>query len=454
MWLSGAAFTVVGVAPREFNGTYPSPIFAPEFWMPLGALPLVEAGGAGLFDDRADRSLGLLARLGPGAGLERAQKAFDIVAKAQAEAFPHSNKGWTVRLFRELDTRPEVYSSRAVNMVARLFLGLGGLVLLVACANLANLLLARNVALSKDTAVRLALGATRGHLLRQFATEALMLSAAGGGLGLQLAGAASRLVSSVRLPVDLPLAFDVSVDWRAFGFALALALAAALAFGLAPALAASRPGVTAALKGGGLGAGTRRRRWTATRVLLVAQVACSLVLLVAAGLFWRSIAGTRAIAPGLALEGRTLVSFSPALLRYDAARSTAFYDRLLERIGRAPSVASAAVVGWVPLGFSFDEAGFVIRGEGSEPAAAASFSSLVNVISPGAIDAPAFDCARAAPSPGPTRPGHCPWPSSTRRSRVARGPGGTRSAARSGPPPTPPSGSPSWARWQTASPAR
>ncbi len=171
VWLSGAAFTVVGVAPGGFNGTYPSPVFAPEFWVPLGALPLIDPRTAAMFDDHTDRSFGLLARLGPATSLVRAQKAFDTIANALASAFPQSNAGVTVRLFRELDTRPEVYSSRAVNLVALLFLGLGGLVLLVACANLANLLMARGVARSRDTALRLALGATRGDLFRQFAAR-------------------------------------------------------------------------------------------------------------------------------------------------------------------------------------------------------------------------------------------------------------------------------------------
>jgi predicted lysophospholipase L1 biosynthesis ABC-type transport system permease subunit len=295
-------------------------------------------------------------------GLAQAQAALDAVARRLAQAYPDTNKGVKALAFRELDTHPEVYTARGANLVAVLFLALGAVVLIVACANLANLMLARAAARRKEIALRLALGAGRGRLVRQFVTEATVLSLLAGALGLCVAGAATRAVSSISLPTDIPLAFDVAMDWRVLLFTLGLSLAAGLAFGLAPALGSSRPALVPALKGAETTRQGRRRRVTVASGLMAAQVAFSLVLLVAAGLFWKSVGGTSAVDPGMRLSSRALVSFSPALLRYDSARSAAFYRALAERVREAPEIRSAGLVGWVPLGFQASERRLVIRG--------------------------------------------------------------------------------------------
>ena len=386
VWLSGAAFTVVGVAPAGFNGTYATSLFAPEMWVPLGTLPLFEGGDRTAFDDRANRSLSLLGRLAAGIDVAQAQAAFGTVASRLELSYPASNTGVTAHVFRELDTRPDVQSSRGANLVAFLLLCLAGLVLIVACANLANLLLARSGARRKEIALRLALGAGRGQIIRQLVTEAVVLSLAAGGTGLLAAYGASRAVSTVSLPTDLPLVLDVAVDMRVLWFTLALSLSAGVAFGLLPALRASRPDLVPALKGSDVTAPGRPRRLTLANALVVSQVASSFVLLVAAALFWRSIAGSRTVDPGMRIEGQTLVSFSPSILRYDQARSVAFFRALVARLSQAPEIQSVALASWVPLGFQASEGSFVVRGTEARPASDKPHA-WVNVVSPRYLEA-------------------------------------------------------------------
>ena len=387
IWLSGVAFTIVGIAPRGFNGTYSSPLFAPDLWVPLGTVPLLEHENQGLFQDRSRRALSLLGRVRSDASVAEARTAFETIAARLDTAFPESNRGVTVVVFKELDTHPEVYAARGLNLVALLFLGLAALVLLVACANLANLVLARAAERRRELAVRLALGATRTHNAGQLLTEGVVLALGGGIVGLGVAAAMALAVSSVRLPTDLPIVFDASIDLRVAGFTLAVSLLAGLGFSLVPAIRSSRRGVAEDLKASAPTAAGARRRLGVTSLLQMCQVAFSLVLLVAAGLFGRSIAGVDQIDPGMKLDGRSLATFTPSMLHYDAARTGQFYRTLLDRLDASPSVEHAALASWVPLGFSFEEAAFVVRGEDTPAAGAgsreaANHPALVNVVTP------------------------------------------------------------------------
>lgn len=389
IWLSGVAFTVVGVAPEGFNGTYSSPLFAPDLWVPLGTVPLLEDDSRGMFDDRSKRGLSLLGRVRRDTSISQARAAFETIAARLARSYPESNRGVTVLVFKEIDTHPEVYSSRALNLVALLFLSLAGLVLLVACANLASLVLARAAGRRKELAVKVALGATRAHTAGQQLTEGVVLALASGVVGLGLAAVMGRAVSSVHLPIDLPIVFDVTIDARVASFTLAVALLAGLALSLYPAIRAARRAAASDLKANAQTDGTSRRV-SAANALVLCQLALSLVLLVAAGLFWRSIAGIDRIDPGMQLTGRSLATFTPSLLHYDAGRRADFYRSLLTRLNGSPAVDGAALAAWVPLGFAFQESAFEVRGQQAPPTAAGGIPpdqvTLVNVVSPRFFD--------------------------------------------------------------------
>jgi len=364
--LNGESFTIVGVAPREFRGVY-APFFGPDLWMPLAMVSAAVPGETNLLEDRGQRFMRIMGRLAPGVAVSEARAAVDTIAARLAEAYPQSNKGVAVLVVPELDTRPEVEISRAANAIAMTFLGITSLVLLVACANVANLLLARAAGRRREIAVRLALGAGRGQLVRQLLVESLLLGLGAGALGLGLGALAMRLMSAYRIPTDLPLVMEFQTDGRVVVFTLVLSVVAAVAFGLVPALRASRPDLVPALKDGAPSAARGGRRVGLTSVLVVAQVATSLVLLVAAGLFVKSVQGARTIDPGFSIGSRIVMSFNPRLQHYDQARTATFYQRLGERVRALPMVENATLAQYVPLDFGTNADDFLVEGRAAEP---------------------------------------------------------------------------------------
>ncbi|MEW5984199.1 MAG: ABC transporter permease [Acidobacteriota bacterium] len=364
--LNGHAFTVVGVAPPGFNGTY-AIYFAPNLWIPIATLPQIRTTGGQYLEDRNARGVRLLGRLKPDVDLAAVQAEVSTVASRLAQAYPDTTKDRAVVVYRELDTRPEVEISRATNIVALIFIGLTALVLLIACANVANLLLARSAARRREIAIRLALGAQRGHLVRQLLTESLLLALAAGTLGLAVGWVATRLLQSIRVPTDIPLNLEIHLDPRVVLYTLAVSLVASLAFGLIPALQASRPDLIPAIKGGDALA-TRGRRWfTLRNALVVSQIGVSLILLVTAGLFLRSVSGARTIDPGFHLENRALLSFDPGLIGYDRDRTDTFYRLLRDRLKQTPGVEAVTFAAYVPLDFSSSSENVIIEGRPAEP---------------------------------------------------------------------------------------
>jgi predicted permease len=236
-----------------------------------------------------------------------------------------------------------------------------GLVLLIACTNLANLLLARASARRKEVAVRLALGASRLRVVRQLLTESLLLSLAGGAAGLLLAFWILALVVAYRPPMELPLWIETSVDWRVLAFTLLASLATCLLFGLAPALQATRTELVPALKDAGAQVGRSRSRLRAA--LVVAQVTLSLVLLVAAGLTARALARLRAANPGFEVEGGLVMSFDLGLQGYDEARGREFQRRLVERVRAVPGVREASLTDLLPLSLNYSSTNTYVEGQ-------------------------------------------------------------------------------------------
>jgi len=351
--LNGHSFTVVGIAPRGFTGTMVG--IAPEVWIPMMMEGQASAGfgGRSRLAERSSRGLFLMARLHPGVALPQAQAALDTLAGRLHAAYPRE---WTDirKQARKLTVLPEsqsrLFPSFRSNLVGFLALLLSavGLVLLIACANLANLLLARAAARRREIGVRRALGAGRFRLIRQLLTESTVLALLGGAAGLGVALWMLDALLAFKPPTPFPVFLDLSLDARVFGFTGLLTLLTGLVFGLAPALQAVRADVIPALKDeAGSTRGLSRSRLRS--VLVVSQVALSLLLLTGSGLFVRSLRNASLIDPGFDPHNLLAMSVDLGLQGYSEARGKLFYQQLLERVEVLPGVRSASLADRIPL---------------------------------------------------------------------------------------------------------
>lgn len=354
-------FTVVGVAPEVFRGHVVA--MEPDVWVPLGATALVRPEIAPAVPSRGTSWLHLMGRLAPGASVDQADAAVAALFDALRAEEPEVYRQRSARLL------PLRFVPGGGREATRIFFSLvGGLVALlviVVCSNLAGLLLARGLGRRREMAVRLAVGASRGRVVRQLLVETLLLFVAGGAAGALIAAWGTELLRSFRVPF-LPSAtpvLDVHPDLRLLAFAFGVSLVAALIFGLVPALQASRPELVAGLKDDAWSPGTRGGRLR--RGFVALQVAVSLLLMVAAALFLRSLGAAAEIDTGFeAREVRTL-TFDLSQDGYSDDEGARFVDRLLDRLEGAPRVAAAALSLDLPLDFAQHGNGFFL--EGDEP---------------------------------------------------------------------------------------
>jgi putative ABC transport system permease protein len=338
--LSGRPHTVVGVMPPDFTSLPAGLLQEPaELYRPVAEQP-AEA-------ERGSRHLRAIARLKPGVALEQAQAEMTTIAGRISEAHPTENTNYGVRV---TPLREDLVGN--VRPALLLLFGAVGFVLLIACANVGNLLLARAGARRREIAIRAALGAGRGRIVRQLLTESMLLSLLGGGLGLLAAAWGTGVVGRVGAQL-VPWLGRVEVDARILAFTFAVSVLTGIVFGLAPALQASRPDLNASLKEGGrsvAGAGGRLRG-----ALVVAEVALSLVLLVGAGLLIKSVARLRGVDPGFTAEGvATMNLWLPSAKYQKGADQHEFYARLAERVGGIPGVEAVGVTSVLPVSGNFD----------------------------------------------------------------------------------------------------
>lgn len=342
--MSGAPYTVVGVAPPGFFGT--DRIFASDFWAPLAmrghlAKEIVRDGDM----SRSAHWLEVAGRLRPGVTREQAIAALNVInARIYAE-HEKNRKAPPVEAHR-VGYIPGVQNLITLLMTALMIVV--GLVLLIACANVANLLLARAASRQQEMGIRLAVGASRGRLVRQLLTESVLLSAGGAVFGYLLAIPGIAALGSFQPPLPLPIVFDVSPDWRVLVFTTVLAVFTGILFGLAPALTGTRGSLTGAIRQTGWG-GRGVRRGHMAGVLVAVQVTFSLVLLVGSGLFVRSLQKASSIDIGMKPEGVLLLSVDPKTQGYDQERTVQFYRQLDERVTALPGVQSMSYVDILPL---------------------------------------------------------------------------------------------------------
>jgi predicted permease len=346
--LRGRQFEVIGVAPEEFTGLYVG--ISSELWVLLDAERYLRPGEDYL-DDRDSRWLMVKGRLRDGIEFQQAQAGLDVLARQLAEAYPESNEGRRYPILRTSDVRIHPMVDRAITPVAVMLMVVVGLVLLIACTNLANLLLARALARRKEVAIRLALGSGRGRLIRQLLTESLLLSLSGGALGLLIAYWTSAFLVKLQPPGLLTVQLDLSLDNRVLAFTLLVSVATGLLFGLAPALQATRPQVVPALKNETAVLGGAGRKLGLRNSLVVLQVAVSLVLLIGAGLFVRSLKNAADIDPGFERDRAAILTLFVDLNNdYDEVQGEAFLDQLMQRIQSRPEVEAVALASRMPLG--------------------------------------------------------------------------------------------------------
>jgi predicted permease len=353
MQLDGIAYTVVGVMPADFR--YPSRDV--DLWIPVAFT--AEQYGDG---ERGSHFLGVLARLRPGATEDEAAAELRALAGAMQTEHPDNYKpdsGWNLTA-ASLKT-DIVGDSRSLLFV---LLGAVGLVLLIACANVANLMLARATARQREMAVRAALGASRWRIARQLLTEGVMLSAAGGGLGVLLAVWLNSVFVALQ-PARIPRYEELDVDWRVLAFTLAVSVAAGIAFALAPAVVAARPRLGDALKDSGRGASEGPAAARLRGALVVGEIALAVVVLVGAGLLVRSLDHLLHVPPGFDPAGVATMRVSlPDATYKEPVAQRAFYTRLLDRVRTSPGVRSAAAINFLPLGGSTSRRNFSIDGVG------------------------------------------------------------------------------------------
>ena len=346
--LNGQSYTVAGIAPAGFHGSERGVIS--DFWVPLSVvdeiIPGLTAPGGGA--TRQDNQWLLLdGRLKPGVSRAQAVTAVNLVKKRVDDAYRKDEKHHEAITLQNAGGLLGASATPVFALMTVLSI-VAALVLLVACANVANLLLARATARQREMGVRLAMGACRGRLIRQLLTESLLLALAGAGVGFILAVVAARAISSFRLPVPMPLVFDFNVDLRVAEFTAGLSLVTTLLFGLAPAMRATRADVAGALKEGQAGSvptGRSRMR----NSLVVAQVALSLVLLTAAGLFLRSLESAVTIDIGFNPGNILVMRIDPLLQNYSSAKTMQFLSELRRRVSALPGVRSMSFVDLVPL---------------------------------------------------------------------------------------------------------
>ncbi|HEX7175817.1 MAG TPA: ABC transporter permease [Pyrinomonadaceae bacterium] len=381
--VNGRPFTVVGVAPDDFAGAKWA--LRMDFFVPLGMQEQV-MGGQSWLNDRDSHWLSLMGRLKPGATREQAAAELSTIARRLNEAYPNERtKGARVNVVTEQDSRFQDMAGVA-RMGGGLALAIVGLVLLIACANVANLLLARSVSRRREIAVRLALGAGRARIVRQLLTESLLLAAAGGLTGLLLSFWLTDMMTGFFPALPYAMSFSVAPDARALIFTLAVSLLTGLAFGLAPALQASRPNLIPVLKGETPQARGRGRRFSMRNLLVVSQMALSLVVLVCAGLFVKSFNNAKTVDIGFTSEGVMTASLNPGLFGYTREQGREFYRQLIERVEALPGVEGAGAAYLLPLGDSSTSWGPVYAAEQPVPPPGEGRGVQINIVSPGYFD--------------------------------------------------------------------
>ena len=374
--VNGFPFAVVGVAPQGFQGTT---LLRSDLWVPLSMLPqAIPARSAALLASRQSTWLFMGGRLADGATIQQANAELHSIAAGLAGEYPSVNERFG------LAALPVAAVPGMVTMVAGfigLLMAIVGLLLLIACVNLAGMLLARGAARTREIAVRLAIGAGRGRLIRQLLTETAVLFVAGAVSGLMLSQVLTRLLLSVVPQLPVPLSIDITIDWRVLAFTASVSLLAAVLCGLAPALQALRTSLVPSLKSDALEGQPSRLRLR--NVFVVGQVTLSLVLVIGAGLFLRALQHAGNTPTGFDARNVDVIGLDVSLAGYQRESGEIFLQQLLERIRQLPGVLAASATVDLPLDGGRMGLGAVSIAGTALPRGQDSLDADWNVVEPG-----------------------------------------------------------------------
>ena len=365
IYMNGSPFTVVGIGPEKFEGVK----FAirQDFWIPLMMQSKFNGGLTDWEKERGWANLNLLGRLKSGTSMSQAQSDLNSVAASLANLYPKSNADTHILVTTEMDGRFLDIASlfRFMSLIALI---VSGLVLLVSCANVANLMLARATARVKEIGIRVAIGAGRLHIIRQLLTESILLALLGGAVGLLFAYWGSALIQSATPPIPYPINLDFNPDLSVLKWMFGVTVLTGLIFGLAPALLASRPDLVAVLKGSGpTQSGSTKGYFNLRGLLVVAQVAISIVVLICAGLFLKNFKRATETNPGFSTQNLISMKVDPGALGYDTNAGKGFYAELLRRVETQPGVRAASLIENMLLGDSNSAISPVIKEGDPDP---------------------------------------------------------------------------------------
>ena len=359
--INGQPYTIVGVVPQDFLGTYT--LIEMDSYLPVNMVGVVQDGDRFL-TSRQRRNVHALARLKAGVSRKQAEDALQVVARRLDQQYPDTNSKTTMHLLPERMARPEEDGGSDIAFVSGIFLGLVGLVLLLACVNVANILLVRGTMRQRELAIRAAMGAGRERLVRQLLTEIVLLALLGGVAGLAIGAVASRMIAAIPLAIQLPIRLDFNPDWRVVLYAVGVSLAAALLAGVLPAMRTVRANLQGVLREGGRGTSAGKEHHRVRNLLVGTQVALSVMLLVAAALFSESFVRSHALYLGFDPHGVMNAAIDVQFRGYDEARGRAFYRELLQKLRAMPGVEGATLAFSVPMGYN--GAGAVVEVPGLE----------------------------------------------------------------------------------------
>ena len=343
--VDGKPATIIGVAPEEFHGT--SFALNMDAYLPMS---MAAPDDPNMWTSRDDRQWMVMGRLKPGVPISQAQSSINLIAARLAGEYPATEKGINIQVVSERLSHPVPMPNNIVAVIAGLFLSLAVVVQLLACVNVANILLVRATARESEMAIRTAMGASRARLITQVLLESMLLAMFGAVVGIALGTSATHWLADLRLASFIPVTLDFGLDWRVLAYAIAAALCTGMVVGLWPALRVARCNVNQALREGGRSGSAGAARHRVRSILVGAQMAGSLVLLIIAGLFTRSLQAVQHMYLGFEPDHLLNVILDPHEIGYDQARTNAFYKELEDRARALPGVQSASLAYSVPMG--------------------------------------------------------------------------------------------------------